>query len=250
MIFAGERIRTIFSPHLLLRIGALLSLYAAILSCSPHPQWIRRLPLKTGPVADALRPGIWIRPVTSRYSILYDRVSWQGMEKVEITTGHRGFSYQKIHDYIEWREGHFAVILYREEGELELALPWVLFRPKKAVQFRRSGEQLPNSFHGSKSNNSSERGTSPEILLEIRLADNRSHTFTPVSLPPPLLYFLGSKGRTLTPLTFERFGEWHEHGIFEGCDRPFDSSSSSFRRRYTYYTEKTTQTHRYVLEER
>lgn len=230
----------ILSHLLAWRALALVFLAFSFFSCAPQPQWIRRLPVGaeirpgTRAATEVLRPGLWVRPVTSRYSIIYDGVAWRGSEALAIKANGPGFTYQKMHRYVEWREEEYARIVYQEEGEIRTALPWVLFQPRRAALFRRSDKLASRP----------DRGKS----AEIQIPDDRSLPLTPVAPPAPLLYFLGADGRTLTPLTFERFGEWYEHGIYEGCDRPFDSDSSSFLRRYTFYTEKVEQRHRYVFQ--
>ena len=202
-------------PFLLLMLGG----------CFGGPQWIHRLPGSGRPTMplEELR-GTYVRTVESRYSAANRSVGWQGREWLEIGNGQANH-YVKLHLFVEQNAQRARRVAYREAGTIQMDGSWVLLRPTEAGLFRaeiavtRDAPALP-------------------------LPNPAAVRLEPISTRP-LLYFFDAREGSLTPATFERFGQTFEHGIFEGCREPFETVGPAFRAATQQYNHKVFHRHGY-----
>lgn len=197
--------------------------------CSSHPGWIRELPgTSFSSQAPSKLIGLWERKVRSRYSVANKEIFWQGREWIEIGKSSRN-SYEKYHLYADFFKGIYQEIAYAESGLIKIKGRWILFQTEKSKLFRNKRKK-------------DAKISSPS---QIRLPDYKSTAYKEIRKSPPLLFLADKDFFTLTPLTYERFGTWFEHGIHEGFAEAYDYRSDTFKAVFEKYNSKTFHEHSY-----
>ncbi len=207
------------------RVFASLCLPLLALACASPPRWISTLP-EVGEPGVSLEElhGTYVRTVESRYSVADRSVGWQGREWIEVGESQPN-AYAKIHLYAEHTRTHARQVAYVEKGTVEIRGSWVLLRPASA--HKREWREARS-------------GSGPLSLPGAEPGDG----WRSLSVPP-LVHHYDARERSLTPATFERFGELFEHGIHEGCASPFDTRHPAFRAATEQYNHKVFHRHGY-----
>ncbi|MCB1306458.1 MAG: hypothetical protein KDK37_19345, partial [Leptospiraceae bacterium] len=110
------------------------------MGCFSTPDWIHRLPddLQSSEEMQAGDlPGMYIRPVFTRYSIADPHSFSSATQIIHIPDDASG-TYYKIHTYEQWVRGEASRSIYGEKGKFERKGPWVLLKPL-AVYHRSQG---------------------------------------------------------------------------------------------------------------
>lgn len=193
----------------------LLILPFFLLHCFSTPDWIHKLP--EGDFAEvqespSLPPGIYIRPVSSRYDVADPHSLSSSSQEIHIVQEGSRTVFYRIHTYEEWVRGEAYRSVHGEKGEVEQKGPWVLLRPR----FVYRTEQGPVRMEHEKS---TRRCVQP---LDISDVKHRLDTRKKIVQGEPLLYFHSAKG-ALIPMAFEEEGRIYRFGFYEQLSEPYDT---------------------------
>ena len=205
-------------------LTALAAVTMGMSSCSP-PRWIHELPQDNiqNRITQNELNGIWIRPVSSPYSIADSSSAVSALEKIEISENH----YSKIHLYSEHVHGLKKIEIYSEKGTIALKGPWLLLTPERSEYFVKEDKNTENS-------------APPELPVPEKYQLKKKKN------QKPLLYYIDRDNLILTPLALERMGRIYESGVYEGSTIPFDAESSSFLKAVYIYNNKRYHKHGYI----
>ncbi len=223
----------------------LLSAAAVLSGCFSYPRWVENLPEDKEiyfPLAPGYKvrqdfTGTWKRTVETRFGIRNRVAVSDGTEEIHIAnSGTTGYTYEKTHIYSELVSGKHQEIHYTESGTIQVMLPYLLFKPEKALIYKSPRKRILPSR---------------QIITrkDLTISAVTESAMKETDPPPSLLFYYDPARRMLLPMVYDRFNRYYDFGIVEGTTGKYDHSSDFFMASVRRYADLRIHSHGYKFSQ-